>query len=263
MIWAVDNGADIISLSLTRNQLAWPESWDEAFLHAEENDVVVIAAAGNRGSGTDQVSAPATMPGVLAVGGITRSGQASTGASTEGITIGVMAPSESLVGAVPGGGHSSWQGTSGATPIVAGIAALVRAAHPELDAAGVINRIISTARPVTSAVPDPDYGYGIIDAAAAVSAEVPAVSANPLGSLADWVAINRRAEAEPLVLELADARDPLGRAVEAPPALVPSWVVREVTASIPLLAIVIATGTALAALGAAATVRFVTRRRSE
>lgn len=261
--WAVDNGADIISLSLTRNQIAWPESWDEAFLHAEENDVVVIAAAGNRGSGTDQVSAPATMPGVLAVGGIDRSGRASTGASTEGITIGVMAPSERLVGAVPGGGHSSWQGTSGATPIVAGIAALVRAAHPELDAAGVVNRIISTARPVTSVVPDPDYGYGIVDAAAAVSADVPAVTANPLGSLAEWIALNRRAEAEPLVLELADARDPLGRVAMPPPVVVPSWVVGDAVASIPLIVIVVATGTALAALGAGATVRFVTRRGSE
>lgn len=261
--WAVDNGADIISLSLTRNQTAWPESWDEAFLHAEENDVVVIAAAGNRGSGTDQVAAPATMPGVLAVGGVTRSGRASTGASTEGITIGVMAPSEGLVGAVPGGGHSSWQGTSGATPIVAGIAALVRAAHPELDAAGVVNRIISTARPVTSAVPDPDYGYGIIDAAAAVSAEVPDVSENPLGSLAEWITINRRAEAEPRVLELADARDPRGRAVEQPASLVPSWLMREAAASIPLIVIIVATGTALTALGAAATLQFVTRRRSE
>jgi subtilisin family serine protease len=263
VMWAVDNGAHIISLSLTRNQIAWPESWDEAFLHAEENDVVVIAAAGNRGSGTDQVAAPATMPGVLAVGGVTRSGRASTGASTEGITIGVMAPSEGLVGAVPGGGHSSWQGTSGATPIVAGIAALVRAAHPELDAAGVVNRIISTARPVTSTVPDPDYGYGIIDAAAAVSAGVPDVSANPLGSLAEWITINRRAEAVPRVLELADARDPRGRAVEQPAALVPSWLVREAAASIPLIMIIVATGTALTVLGAAATVQFVSRRRSE
>ncbi|MDO9589575.1 MAG: S8 family serine peptidase [Microcella sp.] len=263
VIWAVDNGADIISLSLTRNQISWPESWDEAFLHAEENDVVVIAAAGNRGSGTDQVSAPATMPGVIAVGGVDRSGRASTGASTEGITIAVMAPSEGLVGAVPGGGHSSWQGTSGATPIVAGIAALVRAAHPELDAAGVVNRIISTARPVTSVVPDPDYGYGIVDAAAAVRASVPEAEANPLGSLAEWVAINRRADAEPLVLELAEARDPRGRALEPPLTVAPSWVVREVVASIPLISIVIATGTALAVLAAAAAVRFVTRRGSE
>jgi hypothetical protein len=164
---------------------------------------------------------------------------------------------------VPGGGHSSWQGTSGATPIVAGIVALVRAAHPELDATGVVNRIISTARPVTQAVPDPDYGYGIIDAAAAVSAEVPDVSENPLGSLAEWVAINRRAEAEPRVLELAEARDPRGRVIALPPALVPSWVAREAAASIPLIAIVVATGTALATLGAAAAVQFVSRRRSE
>ena len=263
IIWAVDNGADIISLSLTRNRIDWPESWDDAFLHAEVNDVVVIAAAGNRGSGTDQVAAPATMPGVLAVGGVDRSGRASTGASTEGITIGVMAPSERLVGSVPGGGHSSWQGTSGATPIVAGVAALVRAAHPDLDAAGVVNRIISTARPVTSIVPDPDYGYGIVDAFAAVSADVPTVSANPLGSLAQWIAVNRRAEAEPLVLELAETRDPLGRVAIAPPVVVPSWVVGDAVASIPLIVIVVATGTALAALGAAASIRFVTRRGSE
>lgn len=263
VIWAVDNGADIISLSLTRNQITWPESWDDAFLYAEENDVVVIAAAGNRGSGTDQVAAPATMPGVIAVGGVTRAGRASTGASTEGITIGVMAPSEGLVGAVPGGGHSSLQGTSGATPIVAGIAALVRAAHPDLDAAGVVNRIISTARPVTSVVPDPDYGYGIVDAAAAVSAEVAEVEANPLGSLAEWIAINRRAEAEPLVLELAEARDPRARALETPTTFAPSWMVRDAVASIPLIAIIMSTGTALAALAAAATLRFVTRRGSE
>lgn len=263
VVWAVDNGADIISLSLTRNRIDWPESWDDAFLYAEENDVVVIAAAGNRGSGTDQVAAPATMPGVLAVGGINRAGRASTAASTEGITIGVMAPSEGLIGAVPGGGHRLWQGTSGATPIVAGIAALVRAAHPDLDAAGVINRIISTARPVTSVVPDPDYGYGVIDAAAAVSAEVPTVTANPLGSLAEWITVNRRAEAAPVEVAIAAAQPARARSLSAPPALVPSFIVREAVASIPLVIIVAGTGTVLTVLGAAAALRFVSRRGRE
>lgn len=261
--WAVDNGADIISLSLTRNQLDWPASWDDAFLHAERNDVVIIAAAGNRGAGTEQVSAPATMPGVLTVGGVDRLGRASGEASSQGITIGVMAPSEALIGAIPGGGHRFWQGTSGATPIVAGIAALVRAAHPELDAAGVINRIISTARPVSAAVPDPLYGYGLVDAAAAVSAPVDPVTENPLGSLAAWVELNRRADAEPLAATLPTLRVPVGRdpadtrggmlvASSAPPEPI-----------IPIVLIGTGVGTALAALAAAGVLRFVSRTRSQ
>jgi subtilisin family serine protease len=199
--WSVDNGADIISLSLTRNTLEWPTSWDEAFSYAESRNVVVIAAAGNRGSGTEAVGAPATMPGVLTVGGVTRSGAASTRASSQGITIGVMAASENLVGAVPGDRYALWDGTSGATPIVAGIAALVRAAHPELDAANVINRILSTAKPQTDRTPDPLYGYGIVDAFAAVTADIPRVSTNPLGTLAEWIVIYRRGEGERTVIE--------------------------------------------------------------
>lgn len=200
--WAVDNGADVISLSLTRNTRDWPESWDRAFSYAAANDVVVIAAAGNRGSGTVAVGAPATMPGVLTVGGVTREGLASDTASAQGITIGVMAPSEGLVGAIPGGNYVSWSGTSGATPIVAGIVALVRAAHPNLDAANVINRVLVTARPASDTTPDPLYGYGLVDAYAALTADVPLVSANPLGSIDDWIVLHRRQEGNPIVVPL-------------------------------------------------------------
>jgi len=208
--WAVDNGADVISLSLTRNTRDWPESWDRAFSHAAANDVVVIAAAGNRGSGTVAVGAPATMPGVLTVGGVNREGRASDTASAQGITIGVMAPSEGLVGAIPGGNYVSWSGTSVATPIVAGIVALVRAAYPNLDAANVINRVLQTARPVTETTPDPLYGYGLVDAYAALTADVPPVSANPLGSIDDWIVLHRRQEGNPIVVPLG----PAGTSVE-------------------------------------------------
>lgn len=68
MRWAVDNGADIINLSFTTNTLDWDKSWDDAFLYAFEHDVVVVVAAGNRGSGTNIIGAPATIPGVLTVG---------------------------------------------------------------------------------------------------------------------------------------------------------------------------------------------------
>ena len=200
--FAVDNRADIISLSLTRNTRDWPESWDRAFGYAAANDVVVIAAAGNRGSGTVSVGAPATMPGVLTVGGVDQDGQASDSASSQGITIGVMAPSEGLVGATPGGGYVSWSGTSGATPIVAGIVALVRSAYPDLDAANVINRVLLSANRVTDTVPDPIYGYGLVDAYAALTADVPFVSANPLGSLDDWVVLHRKQEGNPIVVPL-------------------------------------------------------------
>jgi type VII secretion-associated serine protease mycosin len=195
--WATDHGADVINMSLTRNTLEWPTSWDDAFLYAMDHDVVILAAAGNRGSGTVEVGAPATMPGVLTVAGVDRNGVSSWDASAQGITIGVSAPSEDLVGVVPGGGHVTWSGTSGATPIVAGIVALVRAAHPELDAANVIQRVVATARDAGPTGSDFTYGYGLVDAAAAVSAQVAPVSANPMGDLNEWVRVNRRATASP------------------------------------------------------------------
>jgi membrane-anchored mycosin MYCP len=197
--WAVDNGAKVINMSLTTNTLEWDRSWDDAFLYAFEHDVVVVVAAGNRGSGTTRVGAPATIPGVLTVGGVDPSGTASVGASTQGITIGISAPSERLVGVSADGTLVQWNGTSGAAPIVAGAAALVRAAHPELDANNVLNRLISTARPPAGATSRPDvlYGYGLLDAAAAVTADVPAVSGNPMGDLVEWIRLYRRADSEP------------------------------------------------------------------
>lgn len=192
--WAVDQGADVINMSLTRNTSDWPESWDDAFLYAAQQDVVVVAAAGNRGSGTAEVGAPATMPGVLTVAGVDRAGNASFDASSQGITLGVAAPSEELVGALPGGGYAVWSGTSGAAPIVAGIVALVRAAHPQLDAANVINRLTATARDRGPAGDDFTYGYGLVGADAAVRGEVARVDANPMGDLAEWIRVYRRAE---------------------------------------------------------------------
>ena len=199
MVWAVDHGADVINLSFTTNTLDWDPSWDAAFQYAFDKDVVVVVAAGNRESGTTVVGAPATIPGVLTVAGVDETGQASQSASTQGITIGISAPSEGLLGISSGGELVLWNGTSGAAPIVAGVAALVRAAHPQLDAHNGINRIISSAIPVpgVTRVPDPLYGYGLLDAYAAVTASVPRVSENPMGDLKEWVRVHRRAEVDP------------------------------------------------------------------
>ena len=227
MRWAVDHGADVINLSFTTNTLDWPERWDEAFLYALEHDVVVVVAAGNRGSGTDRVGAPATIPGVLTVGGVDRSGAASVEASTQGITIGVSAPSEDLLGVSPDGQVVLWNSTSGAAPIVAGVAALVRAAHPDLDAANVINRIVKTAKPAPGGGVNPLlYGSGLIDAAAAVSAPVAAVAQNPMGDLREWIRVFRRADAAP-------QPEPSVAPVEVPPLPAPEAASRATSPLLP------------------------------
>ncbi len=188
--WSVDHGADIINMSLTRNTLDWPTSWDDAFLYAMEHGVIVVAAAGNRGSGTTEVGAPATMPGVVVVAGVDRNGKASFDASSQGITLTVSAPSEDLVGASPGGGYYSWAGTSGATPLVAGVLALIKASHPGLSAGNIINRLTATATPAGNAIV---YGSGLMNASAAVTASVAPVNANPADELKNWIRLNRRA----------------------------------------------------------------------
>lgn len=190
--YAVDAGAKVINLSLTRNSKDWPALWDEVFQYAFDHDVVVVAAAGNRAGGTEQVGAPATIPGVLVVAGVDRNAQVSNQASTEGLTIAVAAPATDLVSAYPGGEYKIWSGTSGAAPIVSGLVALVRAKYPNLDANNVINRVISTATKMDDQPYSNQFGYGLIDPVGALTADLPQVQANPLGSLSDWVKLYRK-----------------------------------------------------------------------
>ena len=256
--WAVDNGADVINMSLTRNTQDWPEAWDDAFRYAFENDVVVVAAAGNRGSGTSEVGAPATIPGVLAVAGVDREQNASFDASSQGITIGVSAPSEDLVGVLPDGSYVQWSGTSAAAPLVSGLVALVRAAYPELDAANVINRVIRTADPKGEDAPSPLYGYGIIDPVAALTAEVDAVDANPLGSLDDWIRVHRRADLPAddggggdQTQEIVPIADPPPPRADGAKTLLPTaWTLAYITVPLSLVA---GFGTLAALLGIGAT----------
>lgn len=261
--WAVDNGADVINMSFTMNTPDWDESWDDAFLYAYEHDVVIVVAAGNRGSGTTRVGAPATIPGVLTVAGVTPDGTASVEASTQGITLGVAAPSEQLLGVSPDGRIVEWNGTSGAAPIVAGIAALVRSAHPELDANNVIERILKTARPSPAGGSPLLYGHGLVDAARAVTASVPSVSENPMGSLAEWIRVFRRAESEPTpeptVAPVAIPALPRADGVTAPgsPLLPSADTLRYGT--LPLLAFTVPA--ILVALGVSAAVRRIRSAR--
>ncbi|WP_247828429.1 S8 family serine peptidase [Arthrobacter antioxidans] len=215
--WAVDNGADVINMSLGSTSTAWPESWDDAFLHAEQNDVVIVAAAGNRAGGLTQVGAPATIPGVLAVAGLDRSGLASDEASSEGISIAVAAPSENLVGGLPGGFYAEWSGTSGAAPLVAGVAALIRSRYPELSAAQVVNRIVGTAKDAGAPGFDTLYGYGVLDVAAAVNSDLQVPEQNRLGSMAQWIELYRRGGQSPAPAPVPPGEQ-AAEVIPAPPA---------------------------------------------
>lgn len=190
--WAVDNGAKVINISLGSTQPDWPTSWDTAFKYAEDKDVVIVAAAGNRAGGMKQVGAPATIPGVLTVAGVDKKGKASVDSSTEGISIGVAAPADPLVGGLPGGGYADWSGTSGAAPLVAGVAAMIRSKYPDMKAPQVINRILATAREAGKPGVDNLYGHGILDAYAALTAKVPEVGANPMNTITEWIRVHRR-----------------------------------------------------------------------
>ncbi|WP_156762087.1 S8 family serine peptidase [Microbacterium karelineae] len=271
--WSVDNGADVINLSFTTNQTAWDESWDDAFGYAFDHDVVVVVAAGNRASGTTVVGAPATIPEVLVVGGVTPSGRASREASTQGVTIGVSAPSEQLIGIGPTGAIDPWRGTSGAAPIVSGIAALVKSAHPDLDANNIINRIVATAEPapLQEGDRDPIYGFGIIDAARAVSETgIGLVDANPVSdqSLTEWIRRNRAADGPgevdagstptPAPVELPALPPPDPPAEAGDPLLPSPDSLREVT--LPLVAVTAAG--ILVVLGAVAVTRRIRSLRA-
>jgi subtilisin family serine protease len=126
----------------------------------------------------------------------------------------VAAPSEDLVGAGPGGDYYTWAGTSGATPIVSGLLALIIASHPGISAGNAINRLTATATPAGSAI---TYGNGLIDAAKAVTAAVPTVKTNPADELKEWIRLNRRAASSPLPASTATARPTPVPAVAAPP----------------------------------------------
>ena len=217
MIWAVDNGAKVINLSLTRNSRTWPASWDEAFLYALENDVVVVSASGNRPDGSGSPSAPGTMPGVLSVGGLTKSKAGSERSSTEGIAIDITAPAEDLFGSFPGGEIRSWAGSSAAAPLVSGLVALMRQADPAASANDILQRLIASSDDLGEPGFDGVFGFGAINPTQALSSRLTAEE-NPLGSLAQWVSLYRAQSTEDQA-ELQTPQEPVFVPEPAPSAL--------------------------------------------
>ncbi|MFO8074436.1 MAG: S8 family peptidase [Polyangia bacterium] len=120
IIWAADHGADVISLSLGG---LFPSSTQlDAMRHAWDEGAILIAAAGN--SGVDSPHYPAYHELCLAVAATDRNDQRA-GFSNHGSWVDVAAPGSLIVSTVPGGGYEHKNGTSMATPYVAGLAGLL------------------------------------------------------------------------------------------------------------------------------------------
>ena len=137
--------------------------------------VVFCIATGNAGS-FYAVSSPAVAPSAISVGALERNGTVATFSSkgpagTRGaIKPEVSAPGVGIVSAQAGGGTAAHDGTSMATPHVAGVAALVRAVHPEWTPAEVKAAIVGSASALTEEVMA--VGAGRVDAVAAISASI-------------------------------------------------------------------------------------------
>ena len=124
---AIEHGAHVINVSggqLVRSADAHP-LMSQALATCDDENVLVVAAAGN--DGCDCLHIPAALGSVLAVGAMDMAGNPigmSNWAKQYGSN-GILAPGVDILGALPGGGVARRTGTSFATPIVAGFAALL------------------------------------------------------------------------------------------------------------------------------------------
>ncbi|MEV4626851.1 S8 family serine peptidase [Micromonospora sp. NPDC049523] len=157
---AVSAGAGVIALGghVALDDPVVAAAVDSALGHGV---VVVAGAAVGDGATAESPSGPETA--LLRVGGTGADGQPATGYRPG--TVQVLAP-----GVDPAGGTGAGSGTPYAVALVAGTAALVRSAFPNLSAAQVAHRIRTTAQRGGATEPDPGTGWGMVDPGAAVTA---------------------------------------------------------------------------------------------
>ncbi len=174
ILYAAHNGADIISLS-----------WGGAGSNPLEEDVIndarvqgslIIAAAGNSGDTNEHY--PAAYDGVMAVAN-TNANDVLALSSNHGSWVSLCAPGEAILSLVPtpnnGHGYGHASGTSMSTPIVAGVAALVKSYHPTWNADQIYAQILYTTDDVSGKNPlyDGMMGTGRVNAYRAVAETAP------------------------------------------------------------------------------------------
>lgn len=151
IIYAADNGADVISLS-------WGAPVDsklirDAISYAETKGTIVVAAAGNFGNRLKIY--PAAYPSVIAVAA-TDSNDEITSFSNWGEWIDISAPGEDIVSTWTNGEYNNESGTSASAPLVAGTIALMLSEKPDATRDEILTALKSGAEPVTT------YGYRYI-----------------------------------------------------------------------------------------------------
>lgn len=142
--YAVDNGAKVINGSFGKGYSSLPKEVYNAIIYAEENDVLFVQAAGNDAEDlAKNQSYPSTMydfqkepfTHMITVGASTRDhkGKLAAPFSNYGTDqVDVFAPGAEIYNAVPDNKYRALQGTSMASPMVAGLAALLKGYFPEL-----------------------------------------------------------------------------------------------------------------------------------
>ena len=168
IVWAADNGADVINISLGGESPAALET--DAVAYAVAAGSVVVASAGNES--TSAPSYPAALPDVVAVGATNGTTRASF--SNYGSWVDVGAPGVNIMSTAPAGTSSftapydTANGTSFSAPLVAGQAALLVAADPSATVAEIASAIASTADATS-------YGFaaGRVDFAASLASFAP------------------------------------------------------------------------------------------
>ncbi|MBE3575165.1 MAG: S8 family serine peptidase [Firmicutes bacterium] len=182
---AVSDGVRVINLSLgvpPQPGQELPQTMKEALDYAEQNGVVVVAAAGNEGGSS--IDMPASYPTVIAVGAVEPNGNRPAYSNT-GPELDLMAPGGADSGVasdmilsthwspdnVPT--YDYMAGTSMAAPHVAAVAALLEAEGIQ-DPRKIRDILCSTARDLGSPGRDDEYGYGLLDAYAALGGSRPA-----------------------------------------------------------------------------------------
>ncbi|MFC3886464.1 S8 family serine peptidase [Bacillus songklensis] len=168
ILYAAEHGADVINMSLGA-YIEMPLV-EEAVKKAVDKGVVVVAAAGNSADMT--YGYPAAYDGVISVGS-TNDQKKKSWYSTYGPVLDVVAPGEdvysSLYTPIKGSTFGKMSGTSMASPVVAGIASLIKSKYPNLNSYQVEAILEKTAADLGDKGYDLDYGYGLVNPVAALN----------------------------------------------------------------------------------------------
>lgn len=180
---AVDHGANIINMSL--GNYYYSSFFQDAITYAYNRDVLVIAAAGN--DATSSAHYPSSYDHVISVGSTTSTDERSY-FSNFGSNIDITAPGSSIYSTTPYNSYSYYSGTSMASPVVAGVAALVKSADYSMSVDSITERLTSTADDLGDAGRDDYFGYGRVNAKSALHIQdLSYVSVNEVSDSSDYI----------------------------------------------------------------------------